>query len=80
MIKAKEAAEKALIYLRELYPSALSSQILIEEVELTDDNKFWLITLSYIPPTTNPFIAISLASREYKVFKVDSVTSDVVSK
>jgi hypothetical protein len=73
----------------------------IEEVELSEDNKYWLITVSFNYEklsdqqktyTTNPLfpqmaeIAQQISQkqtffleRDYKVFKVDNSTGEVVS-
>lgn len=59
----------------------------LEEVELSEDNKYWLITLGYDIPrkSQNPLIAIAgltpqegkILTREYKIFKVNSETGKV---
>jgi hypothetical protein len=79
MIDAKEAATKAMEYFTSLYPSPQFRPILLEEAELTDDKKFWLITLSYTPQQTNPFQAFGPAAREFKVFKLNSNSGEVVA-
>ena len=79
MLDAKEASTKALEYFKGLSPFAASSPILLEEVELTDDRQFWLITLSYNTQQTNPFQPFIPNGREFKVFKVSSETGEVVS-
>lgn len=76
MIDVKEAAEKATDYLMTLIPEAGKSNVQLEEVELTDDDKYWLITLSY--PLTNPLLNVAL-KRDYKLFKVDSENGQVRS-
>ncbi|MFH1743343.1 MAG: hypothetical protein ABIH23_30420 [bacterium] len=78
-LDAKEAATKALQYFKDLYPATVLSSILLEEVELSDDRKFWLITLGYMPQTANPFLPFGPGGREFKVFKVNSETGEVVS-
>ena len=79
MIDAKAAATKAMEYFRSLYPTPQVSPILLEEAELTEDKKFWLITLSYTPQQANPFQAFGPAGREFKVFKLNSTNGEVVS-
>lgn len=61
--------------------------IRLEEVELSEDQKYWLITLGFDLPvnTQNPFGISSvitprgekLLKREYKLFKVNSETNEV---
>ena len=47
MLDVKEAAQKASEYFAALYSDQGVSKEQLEEVELTDDGKCWLITLSY---------------------------------
>ena len=61
--------------------------IRLEEVELSEDQKYWLITLGFELPvnTQNPFGIMAgitpkgekLLKREYKLFKVNSETGEV---
>lgn len=84
MINVKDAAKSAAEYFANLYSDQNYSDVLLEEVELTTDEKHWLITLSYayepppsildqfpagVPPRPKP--------RKYKVFKIDSATGNV---
>ena len=69
MIDVKDATQNAFKYLRELHGDIQG--VLLEEVELTEDEKFWLITLSFPDPEliyleifkTNP-------KRKYKIFMI----------
>lgn len=73
---AKLATQKALEYFSSLYGSAVANARL-EEVELTEDGQYWLITLSYPDPDQ---ISWDLAGkREYKVFKIAEATAEVKS-
>lgn len=68
MINAKTAAAKAIDYLKDFYNDA--SNVQVEEVELSDDQK-WLITLGYFDPQKdNPF-SFSFGERKYKLLTVD---------
>lgn len=63
----------------------------LEEIELSDDEKFWFITLGFeiipqnppIPDTVRdplfPKINRKESKREYKIFKVDAKTGEVQS-
>ena len=78
MINAKEATDKAKDYLTSFYPDAQKVQL--EEVELSPDRAFWLVTLSYEGISTS--VASSLLvgkSLIYKIFKLDTETGDVLS-
>lgn len=70
MIDVKEAAKTASEYLTGLYSLASWDDVRLEEVELTEDEKYWLITLSYSDKKLIP-------RREYKVFKIDAETGKV---
>jgi len=50
MIDVKQSATVAAEYLKELMPAA--SDIALEEVELSDDDRLWRITLSASVPVT----------------------------
>jgi hypothetical protein len=75
MLDVKEAAQRASEYFANLYADRDVSNIQLEEVELSDDGKYWLITLSY------PDHAAFLTSfkRKYKVFTIDAATGEVKS-
>lgn len=57
----------------------------LEEVELSEDKKFWLITLGYNLSNfvkNNPLETLGISigeNREYKIFKVDAETGEVAS-
>jgi hypothetical protein len=68
MIPAKEAAQRAKEYLRDLLDSVFS--VALEEVEMTEDGRNWLVTLSY---SEEPF----QRSVKYRTFTIDSQTGEV---
>ncbi len=72
-ITARQAAVAAAAYLSQIVGPGLNP--VVEEVELDDTDRYWLITLGYQAPGAYPFAG----SKEYKVFKVDSYTGEVVS-
>ncbi|OCR00587.1 hypothetical protein BCD67_11440 [Oscillatoriales cyanobacterium USR001] len=57
----------------------------LEEVELSDDKKYWFITLGFSRPvdkSKNPLadlVAVSSYERVYKVFKINAETGEVQS-
>ncbi len=78
MIDVKEAARLAAEYFANLYDPNTYTDLQLEEVELTDDEKYWMITLSYKkteePPKPTQFekilnLPIS-GGRAYKHFKI----------
>jgi hypothetical protein len=76
MIDARTAATGAVQYLKGLYEGSVSLFV-VEEAELTEDKKWWIITLSFLGPHANPF-ALASDPKEYKEFKIDSETGEIV--
>jgi hypothetical protein len=70
MVDVKEATRTASEYFADLYPSNSYGDLRLEEVELTEDEKYWLITLSYQDNKMIP-------RRQYKSFKIDAQTGKV---
>ena len=55
-------------------------ELRLEEVELSEDRKYWLITLGFIANTTGEEESFfSKKERDYKVFKVNAETGEVES-
>ncbi len=84
-IDVREAANKAADYFKQLYPSQPLRSLSLEEVELSEDGKSWLITLGYefeedSDSTTGARLLIGRLSRtQYKIFKVDAKTGRVLA-
>lgn len=80
MIEPKVAVENAAKYYRDA--TGDNSQLLLEELELSEDKKKWHVTLSHINPA-NQSIAVLLGNqtdnRLYKAFIVDASSGDVLS-
>jgi len=84
-LDATMAAKQAMGYLNAMLPQA--EGILLEEVEkLTEKTKdYWIITLSYnlnlsgIPSRGLMGMQYGLGKRDYKTFKIDSTTGEVIS-
>jgi len=70
-LTAKDAAEVAAKYLAEL-KDMNRLDISIEEIELSSDEMYWLITLGHPRSFFGP-------AKEYKVIKVDAETAEVLS-
>ena len=76
MITVKEAQDVAVKYLRDLYPKI--RDVVLEEIELTEDERYWLITLSYRRLDVSIALGI-LPPKQYKVFKINAAKGQVVS-
>ncbi|MCX6319900.1 MAG: hypothetical protein NTW29_21655 [Bacteroidetes bacterium] len=81
MIPVKEATSKAINYIAMLFEQ---SQIFgVEEVEITDDSKYWLITIAIADDSNSspiPYANIlKKDKKKYKVVQLDSNTGDLKS-
>ncbi|NEP82228.1 MAG: hypothetical protein F6K39_31245 [Okeania sp. SIO3B3] len=55
-------------------------ELRLEEVELSEDRKYWLITLGFITTTAGEEESFFLKKeRDYKVFKIHAETGEVES-
>lgn len=84
MVPVKDAVAAAAGQLTALLPDV--EGVLLEEAEITGDDRYWLVTLSCFqvqPTPTSPtgiFAGIfPLKQRVYKVFKIDRRTGEVRS-
>jgi len=78
IVGVKKAVELARGYLSEMLQIPLE-QLLLEEVELSEDQQFWLITFSYPAPEGSSFKVMLGGNRAYKVVKLHADTGDFVS-
>ena len=81
MINVNEASDIAVEHLMKLYPDQDLGKILFEEAELTDDDRFWIITLSYKSPVAAGGVgqSVFVGDRSYKVFKLLAENGDIRS-
>lgn len=88
MIDVKEAVSKATQAAMHFFEGKELVELALEEVEMTDDRQYWLITLGFYALNVNPpvgFAAMINASmqqkyeRKFKIFKIDATTGEVVS-
>jgi hypothetical protein len=71
MMDVKDAVKVAENYMDSLYSDSVRG-LLLEEVELSDDEQFWCVTLSWD-------VDILGTQRTYKVFKIRANDGTVVS-
>jgi hypothetical protein len=75
---AKEATEKAVEYFKQFYPTV--EKVKLEEVEISDDEKYWNIVLSYEDSEATPLSYLQIGQqRIFKIFKIDAETGNVKS-
>jgi hypothetical protein len=88
-INARQAAQSAASYLNEIRDliDAKLKDIRLEEIELLEDQKNWIVTLGYdVPYEPSPLSVFQFMNppetaytRNYKIFEVNSETGDVQS-
>lgn len=76
-ISVEKAAQAARLYFSRLFPTVRNFSL--EEVELSDDGKYWMITLGYTTTTADERETWTLPKTKFKVFKVDAMTGNVLS-
>lgn len=74
MVDVKEAAKKAVEFFDSLVADYRSLRV--EEVSLSEDDQYWLITLGFEEPSLP---AIGKPDRYYKILKVRADNGEVVS-
>ncbi len=86
MIDVKEAVKIATGYMRDLYEADDIPNLLLEEVELSEDEKSWLVTLGFTREFLKPSpLAIAVTNdspreiRAYKVVRLNAVNGQVES-
>jgi hypothetical protein len=79
MIDVKQAAQSASNFINGLYSNETISDVRLEEVELSEDGKYWLITLSFPLPASLGVVYLGGGGRQYKLFKIDADTGEVLS-
>ncbi len=79
-IDVKTAVRIATSYFDQLIQRPYSD-LAIEEVERTDDDRYWLVTVGYTvtPAGLTSFAALQKEFREYKIVKVDAQNGQAVS-
>ena len=83
----KKAVSAARDYLQSLQDAMGGNieDLRLEEVEISEDEKHWFVTLGFTRPTEKAanklgeILALSQSSREYKILKIDSETGEVQS-
>ncbi len=78
MIDAKKAVELAIQYFRSVSLGTPGPwNITVEEVELSEDETSWLVTLGYTDSPTQ--VIVGGAGRRYKIFRIDATSGRVLS-
>jgi hypothetical protein len=77
MLDAKQAVANAMQSIQELYMPEKLEGLMLEEVQLSDDGHFWLITVGFTQATAgnNP-IATTAGNPKPRVYKVVKIDAD----
>jgi hypothetical protein len=65
MIEVKTAVKIAYDFFKELYDTRKFEDILLEEVELSEDKTIWMVTLGFYRQTPSVNIMESIGSKKY---------------
>jgi hypothetical protein len=76
MLQVQDAVKRAKAYLPGLLfdTSPQIADVRLEEVELSEDEKFWAVTFSYLPVDTTVPIVI----RQYKTIRIKAGSGEFV--
>jgi hypothetical protein len=78
-IDVKKAVGLARQYLSDIM-QVQASEVLLEEVELSADGRYWLVTLSYPAPAPTPILVLTgRGDRNFRVVKLLAETGDFES-
>jgi len=85
-IDVKKAVKIATDYFHDLYPALRTANVMFEEVEMSEDQLYWLITMGYDQPKSISGLAVALypmgklpVERHFKTIKIDVKTGKVRS-
>jgi hypothetical protein len=87
MVDVKQAVSKAKGYLEDMYQIDQFKDVLVEEVDLSEDNKYWNVTIGFTrrqeSTSGGPMATLIGQSaefkREFKVFQIDAESGDLRS-
>lgn len=82
-VKLQDAAKAARKFLREAYADLNFTDILLEEIELSDDGSKWFVTLGFNRLVEVPFglmqeHGVKKLRREFKTMVIDSASGAVL--
>ncbi len=80
-VDVKTAVSNALAYVKSLYTGQSLRDLLLEEVELSESDSQWRITVGFSLPKDEPPFLISprQLARHYKVVLIDATTGEALS-
>ena len=79
MIDAKEAVKIAGECFANMYEEGSLREVLLEEAELVEDGKYWIVTYGFDWQPLSGTSSIGPGDRKHKAFKIDAETGRMVS-
>ena len=79
MIDAREATRISREYFDAMYDGTSMGEVLLEEIELVEDGKFWLITYGFDRNPTSGTSSIGPGDRKHKAVKLDAESGQMIS-
>ena len=91
MVSVKEAVNSAFKFIENLYEGEDFADLSLEEVELSKDEDYWLVTVGFtrtyskplekvtVSPIFEPLSRTYVTNRDYKIVKIDANTGDAKS-
>jgi len=77
MVDGKQAVVKAMEYIKAVYESAQVGDLLLEEMERSEDGNQWSVTLSFTP--RGPQSTGVTSERIFKTVKIVAETGEILS-
>lgn len=78
-VDVKTAVQQAVLFIHEVIQDGRAKDTMLEEIELSDDEKEWLITVSVPRPASLASIMGEPGARDYKTLRINTVTGEVKS-
>ena len=77
MVDAKQVVAKAMEYVKGVYDPSQVADLMLEEMERSEDGKHWFVTLGFTPRGSGA--AGTVFERTTKVVKIVAETGEVMS-
>lgn len=79
MIDAREAVDKARVYFESVYQGSGLKEVLLEEIELIEEGKYWLVTFGFDWIPASGTSSIGPGERKHKAVTLDAGTGQLIS-
>lgn len=83
MLTVKQAVQAAMDLLKDLYDTRKFEDILLEEVEMSENGSHWQVTIGFSRKALSENVMEAIGSKKYirsrKIFRIDGDSGDLVS-